>query len=84
MSEARAFSPGDAVEYDSTYRPAKRNGCITYPSDKFAVVRGTYVQRLGDVYSDVQVGRKKLLVRTDRLRPASPSVTFQPPAPEVA
>lgn len=62
------FRAGDAVEYDSHYTQARRDGCITYPSGQPVVIRGTYLRRLGDIYSDVQVGGKPTLVRTDRLR----------------
>lgn len=84
MSEGRTFRPGDRVEFDSTYAPARREGCITYPGGKPAVIRGTYLARLGDTYSDVQIDGKAKFVRTDRLRPASSSLSFQPPAPEPA
>lgn len=62
------FTSGELVEYDSHYTQARRDGCITYPTGKPVVLRGTYLRRLDTLYSFVQVGLKPTLVRTERLR----------------
>lgn len=63
------FREGDAVEYDSRIPVAEQRGCVSVlkPGAKY-VIRGTYIQPLGDIYSDVRVGGKATLVRTERLR----------------
>ena len=64
-----SFRPGDAVEYDSAYDA--KVGAITSTGQK-SVIRGVYVRRVSEDYSDVSSGgRKPLLVRTSRLRSAS-------------
>ncbi len=69
MAEQQQFREADPVEYDSRIPVAEQRGCVSVlkPGAK-RVIKGTYIQPLGDIYSDVHVGSKGVLVRTDRLR----------------
>ena len=68
MSAAPRFFQGQAVEF-SSYLDKKVGNVVSVGVKQIA--RGTYIQPLGDIYSDVRVGNKATLVRTDRLRASS-------------
>jgi hypothetical protein len=59
-----SFKPGDHVEWDSAYDRKKG----TTPQRGDDVIRGVYVKRVDDTYSDVSVGGRKPLGCAQRRR----------------
>ena len=62
------FKEGDPVEFKALTVRIPGAGNVAAPTGAEPVIRGRYIRRLGDAYSEVMVRGKAEFVRTDRLR----------------